>query len=1070
MSKSRLVLRFFAGAVLAIVLGPQSYCQITTGSILGTVADETGARTPGATVTITSTETGIARTLTTDAAGRYRAANLPLGQYEVKAELTGFRTTVRRGFGLTVGAEIVVDLSLSVGTVSEQVEVTGEAPMVDTTSSTVSGLVADQQVQDLPLNGRSFESLIFLQSGTSGFMRGDKSAEAGNGTKLTVSGSRIDSNSFLLDGANMNDQSNMTPGSAAGVLMGVDILREFRVLTSNYSAEYGRVSGGIINAVTKSGTNSLHGGVFEYLRNSALDARSFFDQEKPAFRRNQFGATLGGRIKKDRTFYFVAYEGLRQGLGVTQLSFVPTAEAHAGLLRDSAGVLQPRALNPAVRPYLDLYPLPNGPTQTQNGLLTDTARYIESFGLPTREDFGNVRMDHQISANHSFFGRYTMDDSQTTSPNANRLMLDVFARNQYVTLAETAILSPTVINLARMSFSRSNSVSDNRLLYNVPKSLWFIPSQQFGVIVFQTGGIDPLGNIISQPQKWARQNLTATDDVTLMRGAHTLKMGFLFERYQENGYKERVFGAQYTFANLGSFFSASPFDVQAEPPGNDPVRGSRSSLFGGYFQDDIQLRPNLTMNAGLRYELGTVPKEVNGKLSNYPNPLTAVGSKPQIGDPWFTGGKKDFAPRVGLAWDPFSNGKTSIRAGFGLYFDHVTGAPYNRAISRVYPFHQFVTVRSSATTVVTFPQINPSFLAAPDPNTFVNYSLNGWLPDPAKVSWTFSVQQQLGANTAVTASYVGSHAYHQTLAPNGNQAVEAKDPVTGRWYVPQPARFRNPNIGQVSFFLRNEGNAFYNGLQLNATRRMARGFQAQFSYTWSKTISEGDGILGRFFDREARAGATVVVNPDIMKESERSLAQTDFRNVASVNFTYELPLAKNLSGAAGKILSGWAVNSIITASSGNPLGLSMGGAWSNGNVSGGTYADRPDLKAGGNNNPVLGGPDRYYDTSQFVLPPQIVSSTGVVTGRFHGNLARMTLIGPGMSTIDFSLVKNTALRSEGLSMQFRAEFFNLLNRANFGLPFNLPITNTGAADPRAGVIDRTLTPGRQVQFALKFLF
>ena len=940
--------------------------------------------------------------------------------------------------------------------------------MVDITSSTVSGVVADQQVKDLPLNGRSFESLIFLQSGTSGFLRGDKSAEAGNGTKLTVSGSRIDSNSFLLDGANMNDQSNMTPGSAAGVLMGVEILREFRVLTSNYSAEYGRVSGGIINAVTKSGTNSLHGGGFEYLRNSALDARDFFDQEKPAFRRNQFGATLGGPIKKDRAFFFVSYEGLRQALGHTQLSFVPTAEARTGLLRDSAGVLQPTPINPGVRPYLDLYPLPNGPTQTQGGVLTNTARYIESFGLPTREDFGNVRIDHQISSNHSFFGRYTMDDSQTTSSNANRLMLDVFARNQYVTLAETAILSPTVINLARMSFTRSLSFSDNRLLYDVPKSLWFIPTQQFGVIVFQSGGIDPLGNIISQPQKWARQNWTVTDDVTLTRGPHTLKMGFLFERYQENGYKERVFGAQYTFVNLAEFFAANPFDVQAEPPGNDPVRGSRSSLFGGYFQDDIQLRHNLTMNVGLRYEVGTVPTEVNGKLSNYPDPVHAVGSNPHIGDPWFTGGKKDFAPRVGLAWDPFSNGKTSIRAGFGLYYDHVTGAPYNRAISRVYPFHQFITVRRSPTISINFPQINPSFLTSPNPNTFVNYSLNGWLPDPTKVNWTFSIQQQLGASTAVTASYVGSHSYHQTLAPNGNQAIEAVDPVSGRWYVPQPARFRNPNIGQLSFFLRNEGNSFYNGLQLNATRRMAAGFQAQFSYTWSKTISEGDGILGRFFDREARAGATVAISPDDLR-SERSLAQTDFRNVASVNFTYELPFAKNVTGAAGKILAGWAVNSIITAQSGNPLGISMAGAWSNGNVSGGTYADRPDLKPGGNNNPVLGGPNKYYDPSVFILPPEIITSTGAV-GRFHGNLGRMTLIGPGMSTVDFSLVKNTALRSEGLNMQFRAEFFNILNHANFGLPYNRPINNRGIVDARAGAIDRTVTPGRQVQFALKFVF
>src|SRR3990172_7568734 len=350
-----------AVAFLAAVLAIQSAGQTTTGTILGIVADETGARVPRVAVTITTLDTGIVRTAVTDEAGRYRAPNLALGQYEVKAELAGFKTAVRRGIQLSVGSEAVVDITLTVGAVAEQVEVTGEAPLVETTNATVSGVVSDQQVRDLPLNGRSFENLIFLQSGVVPFLQGAKSTEAGEGTKLAMSGSRIDSNSFLLDGANMNDQSNMTPGSAAGVLLGVETLREFRVLTSNYSAEYGRVSGGIINAVTKSGTNDIHGNVFEYLRNSALDARNFFDADKPAFKRNQFGGTVGGPIKRDRMFFFAGFEALRERLGVTELSFVPIAEARQGLLYDAAGRLQPVGVNPAVQPYLNLYPLPNGP-------------------------------------------------------------------------------------------------------------------------------------------------------------------------------------------------------------------------------------------------------------------------------------------------------------------------------------------------------------------------------------------------------------------------------------------------------------------------------------------------------------------------------------------------------------------------------------------------------------------------------------------------------------------------------------------------------------------------------------
>src|SRR5881628_3476470 len=419
------------GVVFAVVLlcGTLVFGQAIDGTILGTASDESGARLPGVMVTITHLETGIVRSVTTDDSGRYRASALGLGNYAVKAELPGFRTAVRMGIQLTVAAEVVVNLTLSVGVVSEQVNVTGEAPLVEITSATLSGLVDDKKIRDLPLNGRSVETLAFMQPGVTPYFRGRHDTDQGEGTKMSVSGSRVDSNSFLLDGTNINDQSNNTPGSASGNLLGVEFLREFRVLTGAYSAEYGRYSGGIVTAVTKTGGNELHGNVYEFFRNDNLDARNFFDIKSkpdgprlPEFKRNQFGATLGGPIVRDRTFFSGGYEGFRQRKGESRLAFVPNADAHRGILpcprtSPAGGFTGSRApcndpgtptyavnVSPAVRPFLDLFPLPNG-ADFGDG----TARLFSNPKRPVDEDYTTGRVDHNFSNADSFFVRYTFD-------------------------------------------------------------------------------------------------------------------------------------------------------------------------------------------------------------------------------------------------------------------------------------------------------------------------------------------------------------------------------------------------------------------------------------------------------------------------------------------------------------------------------------------------------------------------------------------------------------------------------------------------------------------------------------
>src|SRR5437773_6979972 len=457
------------GSVFAVVLlwGTLAYGQTTAGTILGVVSDESGARLPGVTVTITHLDTGIVRSVTTDESGRYRAPALGLGNYDVKAELTGFRTEVRKGIQLTVAAEVVVNLSLSVGTVTEQVQVSVESPLVETTSATLSGLVDDKKIRDLPLNGRSVETLAFMQPGVTPYFRGRHDTDQGEGTKMSVSGSRVDSNSFLLDGTNINDQSNNTPGSASGNLLGVEMLREFRVLTTAYSAEYGRYSGGIITAVSKSGGNELHGNVYEFLRNDHLDARNFFDRKSkpdgprlPEFKRNQFVATLGGPIVRDRTFFFGGYVVFRQRKGESRLAFVPNADAHRGILPcprtspaggftgfqapcNNAGTsIYTVNVNPSVRPFLDLYPLPNGGDYGDG-----TAQLFSNPKQPVDEHYTTGRVDHNFSNSDSFFVRYTFSQAVLTNPTQYpTLTVDALTKSQYVTLGETRIFSPRVLS------------------------------------------------------------------------------------------------------------------------------------------------------------------------------------------------------------------------------------------------------------------------------------------------------------------------------------------------------------------------------------------------------------------------------------------------------------------------------------------------------------------------------------------------------------------------------------------------------------------------------------------------
>jgi hypothetical protein len=1073
------------GSVFAALLwGTLAYGQTTAGTVLGDVSDESGARVPRVAVTITNLDTGIVRSVTTDEEGRYRAPSLGLGNYQVKAELRGFRTAVRTGIQLTVAAEVVVNLTLSVGDITQEVKVTAEAPLVEFTSATLSGLVDDKRIRDLPLNGRSFEQLAFLQPGVTPYYRGRRETDQGEGVKFSVSGSRVDSNSFLLDGTNINDQSNNTPGSASGNLLGVEMLREFRVLTGAYSAEYGRYSGGVITAATKSGGNALHGDVFEFLRNSALDARNFFDQTigTPPFKRNQFGATLGGPIRHDRTFFFAGYEGLRQRKGESKVAIVPNAAAHQGILpcprvKPAAGFTGFQApcnnagtstytakINPSVEPFLDLYPLPNG-ADFGDG----TAQLFSNPNRPIDEDYTMGRVDHNFSTSDSFFVRYTFDGAKLSSPTLYpNLTVDSVTRSQYVTLQETRIVSPRVLNTARFGFSRSYSNQFGRPLFDVKPGLLFVPGTQLGLITFKGIGISEFGAGQGYPRRFGHNVWQASNDLTISRGSHSLKGGILYERTQSNATLSRVYGGQYLFSTLDKFLAAQPDEFDGDTLGSDNVRGWRQSLFGFYFQDDFQARSNLTLNMGLRYEFATVPTEAHGKIANFRNPLTDTA--PTVGEPWFQGSYKDFGPRLGFSWDPWSNGKTAIRGGFGMYFDHLVAQPLNRALSRVPPFS--VTSRVSG-KAASFPQLDPSLLTAPPLTQVVSYGLQFEMKDPTKIGYSLSIQQQIGPRTAITVAYAGAHSYHQLNGNNGNDAFPSEIRNGMKYFAPNSPR-RNPNLGPLQFWITPEGSTQYHALQVGLDRRFGSGFQLQGSYTYSKNTNNADGVFGRYLDE----GGTVPQDPDDWR-ADWGLAGIDIRNYFSLNFTYDLPFARNRHGASGKVLSGWQINGILTLADGTPVSILTGFNRSRNGASGTQITDRPNLLPGFSNNPVkgvsagcagvpagtpLGTPDLYFDPCAFGLPE----------AGFYGNLARNTVISPGLANFDFSVVKNIPL-TEATSLQFRAESFNLFNRANFSRPGppNESIRlfkPSGERVVSAATIRSTITDSRQIQLGIKFSF
>jgi carboxypeptidase family protein/TonB-dependent receptor-like protein len=1039
--------------LLVLLNAAMAFSQVVTGTISGRVTDTTGAVVPGAAVQIQNVDTGLSRTAHTDSEGRYSARNLPLGSYSVTVQQAGFQTQVRRGIALTVGSEAVVNLELAVGAVQETVEVTAAAPAIETTTATLSGLVSSQQIRDLPLNGRSIDQLALLSPGVFANRNVGASPSTGMGIRISVNGGRPSDNLYLLDGTVVNDHGGRGLGSATTARLGVEGILEFRVLTHNFSAEYGRNAGGVISAVTRSGTNDFHGSVYEFVRNNIFDARNFFNPgELPAFRRNQFGAAAGGRIIKDRLFFFVNYEGMRERRGTTVIASVPDAAARNGTV---AG--RPVTINPAAAPYVKLYPLPNG-----RNFGDGTGEYIEDFTNKATENYAMERMDFRLSDKDSVYWRYVFNPSEVVGPQpVPNFATTNFATNHYVILSETHIFSGASLNEFRFALNRTDPGQNSGSVAPVDPSLSFVPGQAFGTIRYSTTGsllqLSELGSSRTAPQHFAQNIFQTTDTFSTVKGAHSLKFGADFQRIQINLFQGSFSRGAYQFGGLTDLLAGNPnrFSFLSLDPPSAQSRGWRRILFGWFVQDDFRVRPNLTLNLGFRHEFMTGPTDVNGRSGNLRHPTDTAN----VQGPAFVPAKLNLSPRIGLAWDPTGSGKTSVRAAGGVLYNQVTGRLW---------YHQ---ADQNADYLKSYELVNPPFPNAgaagiPPGALQINWTNNWHLDTPTVVHYNVEIQRELAPTVSLRAGYVGAYGYHMTRVTEDNLRI-AQVQADGRQFFASNAPFLNPAFGEVGRTV-SDATFNYNAMQLSLQKTLSAGLQLQASYTLSKTLSDADetGSLPAFS-----------IPGDVQDKTnlgaDYSLSSYDQRHTLVVNGVYQMPWDKSLNGGLAKaILGGWAINGVYSFNTGAPISLLAG---FNNSRDGDRFAsDRPDLNPGFSNNSVNGvtagcqgiaagqklrTPDRWYDPCAFGLP----------AAGFYGNLGRNTVTGPGLSSFDFTILKTTSL-TEQKKLEFRAEFFNLLNHANFFFPIINVFNSSRDYSGNAGRITSTSTDNREIQLGLKLIF
>jgi hypothetical protein len=1033
--------------------------QMVGGSIGGDVADPSGATVDQAKILIRNVETGTVRSLVTANGGTFAAPSVPVGTYTVTVTSDGFAPLRRTGIALAVGQSIHLHLALTLGNVEQAVTVADTPASVDTSTLQSEGLVNERQVKELPLNGRSFDQLLTLNpaavSYTTQRSGGVGTSNSSVGNMYSISGRRPQDNLFLLNGIEYTGASliNVTPGGTSGQLLGVEAVREFNVVSDTYGANYGKRTGAQVSIITASGSNQVHGSAYEFLRNSALDARNYFDQAQiPPFQRNDFGVAAGGPLRRDKLFGFANYEGYRQHLGLSDVTFVPDAAARAATVA-------------SVRPLLALWPA--GTTELGSGI-------AEAFSNPpqhVREDFGTVRFDSNLSQKDLFFGVYTIDDSDATTPSANPYSaIYERLREQVLSAQEQHVYSPSLLNTARVGYSRGAFYFDSIVAGGVAG---WAPNGPVGAIVISgstasngASQITQAGANTGSNNATARNLFTVDDHIFWTHGRHQVEAGAWLQRLQSNDFLAQDQYGQASFSTLATFEqgAVSKYTVVAAPT----ELGWRSLFGAGFVEDAWKVAPRLEVRAGVRVESSNGWNEAQGRASNYDFTNGVIDTTPTVGGSALADNRAKFLPepRVGAAWDVFGNGKTALKGSFGVHRALLDTLDYR--LDQTAPYN--TTLSFSNTTVSKLAQLSTSSatggLVSPS-----NVQRN--IETPTVLAWTAKLEQEIAPVTTLGIAYVGSHGYHQILSEDENTPAAVVCPAAacpaslpaGTVYYPTTT-LANPQLANSTSWV-SEGVSNYNALEVDVRHQLSHGFQLRGVYTWSKNLDDGSA-----WNTSVSANTPAFVSFPGNPKVDYGLAATNIGQAAAINGSWEVPLGSghlllaNASQLEEKIAAGWTLSGIATLQSGFPFSPQLGyNPTGNGDS---RNPARPAINANFHGSLYPKTVAQWFNPEAFLAP----------TAGTFGNAGRDSLNGPGLADADLSLAKNLPLR-ERLHAQFRAEYFNVLNHTNLTTP-NAVVFSTGptpakpataaALSPTAGVATATATTSRQLQFALKFLF
>lgn len=1059
----------------ALVLGASSLlAQVVGGSLNGVVTDASGASVRGATVVIRNTETGTERTLTTGADGHFTAPSLPIGEYMVVVTGEGFDRFERRGVELVVGQSLPLNITLSVGGRTETVDVQADSAVVNVSTEQTAGLVTERQVKELPLNGRSYDQLITLNPGTVNYT-GQRSGGVGTsnssvGNMFAVSGRRPQDNLFLLNGVEYTGASliNVTPGGTSGQLLGVAAVREFNVISDTYSATYGKRDGAQISIVTASGTNQIHGEFYEFLRNSYFDARNYFDPVRvPEFQRNNYGAALGGPVKKDKVFLFANFEEYRQNLGVSAVTLVPDNQARLGFLPNAKGVEAAVPVSPVSAKLLNLWPVQNGPEVLSNGALTGIAEAFTTAPQHIREDFGTSRLDANLTRNDLLSAVYTIDDSTAHTPTQDPFsVVDEALREQVLSVEEKHVFSSKLLNVARAGYSRAGFL----FLGSVPADIQavtptFIPGKPTGAVVIAgstasngASSITTAGANVGANNATTRNLYTFDDHVYYVIGKHQIEAGVWVQRLQSNDNLAQDQFGQASFSSLATFLAGTTIKTFTYAP-NPTELGWRALFVDGYLEDTYRPTPRLELRAGFRSESSTGWSESQGRAGVYNFTDGVINTTPSVQSNALTDNRALFLaePRLGFAWNVFGNNKTSVRAGVGLHHSLLDALDYR--LDQAAPYNTVYSYSGSSVAAPTgvTPLISPSTAATN-------------MATPSLLAYTVKVEQQIARSTSLTIGFDGSHSSHQILSGDLNEPAFTE--ANGLIYYPTTTK-ANPQLANTTSWW-SGGTGNYNALIVDLRHDLSHGLQVRANYTWSKNLDDGSA-----WNTSVSANTPAYVEVPSRPHLDYGPAATDVRHLAAFNATYELPFGTGkafLGDARGlerTAVSGWQLSTIANLQTGFPFSPQLG---YNPTGSGDSRNPvRPNLNPafagklypGGSTAAKVAG---YFNPNAFSAP-----AFGTV-----GNTGRDSLTGPGFADWDLSLVKSTPL-NEHARLQLRAEFFNILNHTNLQLPnevvYSSGPTQGSAANQAAvpvlgspGVITSTANSSRQIQLAAKVVF